>query len=295
MIASGTISTTEEMHSFLKKTLFGAQGELWRTQHRINKVLDFLEKEDLIEIEGKIDGEFIPANASVQEKLKATAFGKKVSQLYIDPLSGVIIRRALESEVSANSLGLLHTIARTPDIYSLYVRKNEMETYLTHLMQMEADLMLPPPVEHTELEFYLWDLKTALMLMDWVEETPEEHLIKRYSTTPGDIRAKVETAGWILYSMSELSELLSPNTTKMIAELEIRIANGVRKELLPLLEIDSIGRVRARSLFNAGFTSQSSIRDAKPSELSEIAGIGDKLAEKLAGRKDPEQMRFELV
>jgi len=295
LIASGTISTTEEMHSFLKKTLFGAQGELWRTQHRINKVLDFLDKEDLIEIEGKVDGEFIPANAPLQEKLKATAFGKKVSQLYIDPLSGVIIRRALESEVPANPLGLLHTIARTPDIYSLYVRKNEMETYLTHLMQMEADLMLPPPVEHTELEFYLWDLKTALLLMDWVEETPEEHLMKRYSTTPGDIRAKVETAGWILYSMSELSELLSPNTTKMVAELEIRIANGVRKELLPLLEIDSIGRVRARSLFNAGFTSQSSIREAKPSELSEIPGIGSKLAEKLAGKKDPEQMRFELA
>ena len=295
LIASGTISTTEEMHSFLKKTLFGAQGELWRTQHRINKVLDFLDKEDLIEIEGKVDGEFIPANASLQEKLRATAFGRKVSQLYIDPLSGVIIRKALESEVPANPLGLLHTIARTPDIYSLYVRKNEMETYLTHLMQMEADLMLPPPVEHTELEFYLWDLKTALLLMDWVEETPEEHLMKRYSTTPGDIRAKVETAGWILYSMSELSELVSPNTTKMIAELEIRISNGVRKELLPLLEIDSIGRVRARSLFNAGFTSQSSIREAKPSELSEIPGIGSKLAEKLAGKKDPEQMRFELA
>ena len=295
LIASGTISTTEEMHSFLKKTLFGAQGELWRTQHRINKVLDFLDKEDLIEIEGKVEGEFIPANAPLQEKLKATAFGKKVSQLYIDPLSGVIIRRALESEVPANPLGLLHTIARTPDIYSLYVRKNEMETYLTHLMQMEADLMLPPPVEHTELDFYLWDLKTALLLMDWVEETPEEHLMKRYSTTPGDIRAKVETAGWILYSMSELSELLSPNTTKMVAELEIRIANGVRKELLPLLEIDSIGRVRARSLFNAGFTSQSSIREAKPSELSEIPGIGSKLADKLAGKKDPEQMRFELA
>ena len=295
LIASGTISSTEEMHSFLKKTLFGAQGELWRTQHRINKVLDFLDKEDLIRIEGKLDGEFIPANTSLQEKLKATAFGRKVSQLYIDPLSGVIIRKALESEVPANPLGLLHTISRTPDIYSLYVRKNEMETYLTHLMQMEADLMLPPPIEHTELEFYLWDLKTALLLMDWVEETPEEHLMKRYSTTPGDIRAKVETAGWILYSMSELSELVSPNTTKMIAELEIRISNGVRKELLPLLEIDSIGRVRARALFNAGFTSQNSIREAKPSELSEIPGIGKKLAEKLAGKKDPEQMRFELA
>ena len=282
LITSGTISTRENLHSFLEKTLFGAQGELWRTQHRLNKVLDFLDKENLIEIEGKNDGEFVSANEALDEKLKPTAFGRKVSQLYIDPLSGVIIKNALESDIEANPLGLLHTIARTPDIYSLYVRKNEMETYLTHLMQMEGDLMLPPPVEHMELEFYLWDLKTALLLMDWIEETPEEHLLKRYSTTPGDIRAKVETAEWI------------PSHTKMITELQIRVNNGVRKELLPLLELDAVGRVRARSLFNAGFTSQGSIRDAKPAELSKIPGIGTTLAEKLTGKKGPEQMRFEL-
>ena len=294
LIASGTINTKEGLHGFLEKTLFGSQGELWRTQHRLNKVLNFLDEENLIEIKGKQDGEFVPANSQLQEKLRATAFGRKVSQLYIDPLSGVIIRNALQSEVEANPLGLLHTIARTPDIYSLYVRKNEMETYLTHLMQMEGDLMLPPPVEHIDLEFYLWDLKTALLLMDWAEETPEEHLLKRYSTTPGDIRSKVETAEWILYAMSEISELVSPNNTKLITELQIRVSNGVRKELLPLLELDSIGRVRARALFNAGFTTQKSIRDAKPSDFKDIAGIGTVLAEKLTGKKGPMQMHFEL-
>ena len=56
--------------------------------------------------------------------------------------------------------------------------------------------------------------------------------------------------------MSEISELVSPKNTKMITELQIRVNNGVRKELLPLLALDSIGRVRARALFNAGFTSQ---------------------------------------
>ncbi len=294
LITSGTINTKEGLHEFLGKTLFGAQGELWRTQHRLNKVLDFLDKENLIEIEGRQDGDFVPANSQMLEKLKPTAFGRKVSQLYIDPLSGVIIRNALQSEVKANPLGILHTIARTPDVYSLYVRKNEMETYLTHLMQMGDELMLPPPVEHVELEFYLWDLKTALLLMDWIEETPEEHLLKRYSTTPGDIRAKVETAEWILYAMGEISELVSPESTKIITELQIRVNNGVKKELLPLLELESIGRVRARALFNSGFTTQGSIRDAKPSDLAKITGIGSKLGEKLSGKKEPEQMRFEL-
>ena len=294
LIASGTINTKESLHNFLEKTLFGSQGELWRTQHRLNKVLDFLNKEGLIEIKGGNNGDFVAANETLQEKLEPTSFGKKVSQLYIDPLSGVLIKNALESDVEANPLGLLHTIARTPDIYSLYVRKNEMETYLTHLMQMEGDLMLPPPVEHMELEFYLWDLKTALLLTDWIEETPEEHLLKRYSTTPGDIRAKVETAEWILYAMCELSELIAPKHTKLITELQIRVKNGVRKELLPLLELDSVGRVRARSLFNAGFTTQSSVKKASNSDLSNIPGIGTTLAENLTGKKGPEQMRFEL-
>ena len=36
----------------MEKTLFGAQGELWRTQHRLNKVLNFLDEENLIEITG---------------------------------------------------------------------------------------------------------------------------------------------------------------------------------------------------------------------------------------------------
>ena len=104
----------------------------------------------------------------------------------------------------------------------------------------------------------------------------------------------METAKWILYAMSELSELIAPEATKMITELQIRVNSGVRKELLPLLEIESIGRVRARTLFNSGFTSQGSIRDARPSELAEIAGIGPKLGEKLSANKEPEQTRFEL-
>ena len=75
-----------------------------RTQHRLNKVLDFLDKENLIEIEGRQDGEFVSANNQLRENFRPTAFGRKVSQLYIDPLSGVIIRNALESEVDANPL-----------------------------------------------------------------------------------------------------------------------------------------------------------------------------------------------
>ena len=75
LIASGTINTKESLHSFLEKTLFGSQGELWRTQHRLNKVLDFVDKEGLIKIKGGNNGDFVAANESLHEKFEATSFG----------------------------------------------------------------------------------------------------------------------------------------------------------------------------------------------------------------------------
>ena len=96
LIASGTINTKESLHSFLEKTLFGSQGELWRTQHRLNKVLDFLDTEGLIKIKEGITRFW--CRRILHEKLEAT-FGKKVSQLYMN-FTGVNQKNALESDVS---------------------------------------------------------------------------------------------------------------------------------------------------------------------------------------------------
>ncbi|MEC9336199.1 MAG: helicase-related protein, partial [Candidatus Thermoplasmatota archaeon] len=289
LIAVGAVSDREALHGFLDRTLFGAQGELWRTQHRLNRVIDFLREEGLITVSGAEPGEFAPANESQHEEFTATDFGRRVAQLYVDPLTGVTMRRALESGVPPNPLGLLHMVARTPDIHSLYVRKKEMEKYLVRMMNAEDELMLPTPDDQVEMEFYLWDLKTALLLQDWTEEMPEEQMLKRYSTTPGDIRAKVDVAEWLLYAAGELARLLAPEVVAELEQLRTRITHGVRRELLPLLALPGVGRIRGRALFNHGFAAPNAFANATETELARVPGIGTLLAQQLAGRREPEQ------
>ena len=289
LIAVGAVSDREALHSFLDRTLFGAQGELWRTQHRLNRVIEFLREEGLITVSGAEPGEFAPASKAQREGFTATDFGRRVAQLYVDPLTGVTMRRALESGVPPNPLGLLHMVARTPNIHSLYVRKQEMEKYLVRMMNAEDELMLPTPEDQVEMEFYLWDLKTALLLQDWTEEMPEEQMLKRYSTTPGDIRAKVDVAEWLLYAAGELARLFAPEAVAELEQLRTRITHGVRRELLPLLALPGVGRIRARELFNHGFAAPDAFATATETELARVPGIGTLLAQQLAGRREPEQ------
>jgi helicase len=289
LIAVGAVSDREALHSFLDRTLFGAQGELWRTQHRLNRVIEFLREEGLITVSGAEPGEFAPASEAQREEFTATDFGRRVAQLYVDPLTGVTMRRALESGVPPNPLGLLHMVARTPNIHSLYVRKQEMEKYLVRMMNAEDELMLPTPEDQVEMEFYLWDLKTALLLQDWTEEMPEEQMLKRYSTTPGDIRAKVDVAEWLLYAAGELARLLAPEAVAELEQLRTRITHGVRRELLPLLALPGVGRIRARELFNHGFAAPDAFATATETELARVPGIGALLAQQLAGPREPEQ------
>ena len=50
--------------------------------------------------------------------------------------------------------------------------------------------------------------------------------------------------------------------------------NGIRRELLPLVKLRGIGRVRARRLFNNGITSPEAIRDHGIEQITKILGSG---------------------
>src|SRR2546421_11382080 len=69
---------------------------------KIGEVLKLLAKEEMVVMEGR--------------DLEASRFGKRVSELYIDPMSAVIIRDGLYNRAKRmTDFSLLHLIARTPD------------------------------------------------------------------------------------------------------------------------------------------------------------------------------------
>ena len=116
------------------------------------------------------------------------------------------------------------------------------------------------------------------MLDDWLEERSEEHITNKFNIGPGDIRNKVETGRWLIYSMHELSRLFNKSQQRPLSKLVSRIAYGVSEELLDLVSLTGIGRVRARSLFKHGYTDKDSLRAVDEKMLARIPSIGPGLA-----------------
>ncbi|NOQ56038.1 MAG: hypothetical protein GQ477_04505, partial [Nanohaloarchaea archaeon] len=68
---------------------------------------------------------------------------------------------------------------------------------------------------------------------------------------------------------------------RVVSRLRVQLKNGVSSELLKLVAVKGIGRVRARALFDKGFRSASDVRGGDLGELEKI--VGKKTAMKLKG------------
>ncbi len=269
-IASMGIVAESEISSFIKNTLAHMQFEN-KTQARLRTALSFLIKSRFIVEE---DGKF-----------KATQLGQRVSEVYIDPASALVLLRGASKKTKRYSdFGLLHLITAAPDMILLPVRRKELEELDRLLDVYIPDMLLGfEDIEHSDYDRIYQELKTSLLLLDWVNEESEETIIERYDIGPGDLRNIVETAEWIAYSFRRILETTGINSemVPLYARLEQQIRYGVKPELLELVRIPGIGRVRARRLYNAGYKSIDDIASASVTELSNINGIGRQLAAKL--------------
>ena len=82
--------------------------------------------------------------------------------------------------------------------------------------------------------------------------------------------------------MLAFKELLSE-----LRKVRVRIKYGVKEELIPLVRLEQIGRVRARKLYNAGLKTISNLRKVPLESLEKI--VGPKIAfiiKKQLGKKE---------
>jgi helicase len=269
-IATGYARNNKELMDFIDKSFFAHQIDVWTIEGMIDNILTFLEDSGLI--------------TSDHNDFQATMFGKRTSDLYIDPLSAVMMKEAIDrSETKqTDELAILHVCCSTPDVYQLYLRKNDMDWVPALAAEHLDKFLLDIPDESTE-EYvnFLSALKTASLLQQWMSETPENEIDDRFGVGPGDVRNRVESAEWMLYSMRELARLFGSPLTGMLNPLVMRVRYGIKDELLPLASLRNVGRKRARTLFNAGFTGIGKILEADFRDLDALPGIGPQLAASL--------------
>ena len=174
-------------------------------------------------------------------------------------------------------------VAHTPDIYP------KTRPYRRELRELELSLdahreefmtPIPDPWEDSvAYEEFLGELKTALVLNAWINETPEDDIIGRFNVQPGDLYRLVDSAKWLLYATHELAELFGHrDLLQRLSTLMERVEKGVKPELLPLTRLRGIGRVRARALYNAGYTTIEELKRAKMEELMAVPHVGPKVA-----------------
>ena len=255
-VATEHVRTVGELYKFMEKTFFAHRSEMWTLEQRIESVFEFLEREDFIVEE---DGWLTP-----------TLFGRRTSGLYIDPLSAVMLRDAL-SVGGKDLFAHLHAICATPDMPRLYLRRGDYEWVEEKSHQ---DFLLP----YDDYEFFLAEVKTAALIEDWIEERPENLIVKKYGIGPGDIRRNMEMAEWLAYSMKELAKIFSKEKVQFLSELVLRIRYGVKRELLDLVSIRGVGRGRGRALFNRGYRSIEDLKRATVEELSSVPALGPAIA-----------------
>ncbi|WP_297513379.1 helix-hairpin-helix domain-containing protein, partial [Thermococcus sp.] len=263
------IRSFPELVRFLERTFYAHQRkDLSSLEYKAKEVVYFLIENEFIDLD--LEDRFIPL-----------PFGKRTSQLYIDPLTAKKFKDAFPAiERNPNPFGIFQLIASTPDMATLTARRREMEDYLDLAYELEDKLYASIPYyEDSRFQGFLGQVKTAKVLLDWINEVPEARIYETYSIDPGDLYRLLELADWLMYSLIELYKLFEPKEEILnyLRDLHLRLRHGVREELLELVRLPNIGRKRARALYNAGFRSVVDIANAKPAELLAVEGIGAKI------------------
>jgi helicase len=270
-VASDFAHTEQGVYEFFSNTFYAHQYDVKAIKAVISKILKYLYDEQMLYLD--------------KQNLCATRLGKRTSELYIDPVSAVTIREAIENRPDhITELGMLHLITHTPDLGPVMRPYGpEIEKLAVKLEQHRDEFFVPPPNEwddHVEFETYLGELKTAMVLNAWIEETTEEELMQKYNSQPGDLYRIIENGKWLLHATAELAELQKDKSLMpLIHELDERVSKGIKKELLPIVKLEGVGRVRGRTLFNAGYRSVEDIKHADMDTL--VTLLGPALAKKV--------------
>lgn len=276
LIATGFVKNKEEIMNFFSKTFWAFQYEdMNRLQRIITKMLNLLEEHEFIRFSTKED--FVDAEELSQEKIKPTALGKRVAELYVDPLTAHKIIENLKVAMSKKILpfSFLHMTAGCLEIRPLLrVKSKEFDDIEQKFVKYE-DYLLEEEPDMFEEDYggFLNEIKTALFMQEWTDEKDEDYLLEKFDIRPGEIRVKLDLADWLLYCAEELGRILQfQPLLKELGKLRYRIKHGIKEELIALTKLENIGRVRARMLFNNGIKDIGDVKRANIATLAQLLG-----------------------
>ncbi len=234
LISSNYVSTMEELHKFFDSTFYAFQyGDRSQLAGVIDRICGELKEFDFIR--------------EKSGRLAATPVGRRIAQLYIDPLTGAKFLSFIKKQIPRQTIDYLYAICEATEMRPLiYVKKGEEKILWDDAYNLLEDF---PAWDAEALDKF----KTAKVLNGWINEATEEQMLEDFETPPGMLLTRKRNAEWLCYALRELAFLENQTSVYQEAKrLRRRIKHGIKEELLNICTIRGIGRVRGRKLFNAG-------------------------------------------
>ncbi len=266
LIASREAPDKKSLFNFFEKTFFAYQYEdMCKIKNILKRIISELVEFDFVTISG--------------EKLNPTKIGKRVAELYLDPLSAHLLIEKI-SKKKKSDMFWIHSICSCIEMFPLLrIYGNQFKELQELFFEFSEQLEEPNPWD-VDYDNWIRAFKTSLMLLDWINEKSDSEILQEYRETPGILRRRLFVGDWLLYSASELARIKKQKEiTPVLRKLRLRIKHGVGKELLNLIQLKGVGRIRARRLYNKGIKKISDVKKTDINILEKIIGV--KTAKKL--------------
>lgn len=277
LMSMDIINTKEEIIEFFSSTFYAHQyHDFEALKYNIFRIIEILKDYDFVEQE--------------DDYYFATPLGKKVSQLYLNPDTANYFLEHIDKFIKVfskdniskhDTYSLIYFIVNTMEMRPVFnVSKTEGDHYARRLEEVGDFLILGFDPFEMDYGNFLSLLKTSDVLFDWIGEAPEDFLNEKYKVTPGELNYKVDIVDWLLYCLEELS-LLKKNFyfKNFISRLRQRFKHGIKEELLALVALKGVGRVRARKLYSKGLKTIADLKKAEFEQISKV--VGDSIAIKI--------------
>ncbi len=278
-IAGGYVHDVKGMLDFIQHTFLYHQRQNANLLSLISEIFEFLHKEQFIEKSSST------ALTTGGYRFFATTLGSLTSRLYIDPVTAITLRDGLNAAAKKgtfSSVSGLHLITCCPDGPALSTGKKDTEDLESFAVRFREEFIFTPENRADLDDYYRYasTLKTTGMLLQWIEEEKEELLCDKFGIGPGDIYRHMESTQWLLYAAGRISDLLHHKSlTFQLQNLRNRVRYGIKEELLELVQLKGVGRVRARVLHEKGYKRLSDFNRATLDQLSQVKQIGKTLAQ----------------
>ena len=220
-------------------------------------------------------------------RYEATPMGEAVTRLYLDPASASVlrtglrraVRRLVRDDAPVTVFSLLHLAASTNDFARLWLKSKDLDRdseLWKKYAHVTDEVLIDEPFQERDLS----TVKSAWLLESWIDEKTLRQIESVHDVAPGDLHHRTDLMAWLLAASEAVlatDDVFHDDhasalhaLSSLIDESRHRVRHGCRADLLRLVKVRHVGRLRARRLAEVGVRTPEDLLNMTPSLRADV-------------------------